>query len=98
MNVEDLYVEIESILRDVDPNIDGETLIENYQKVASYLMRLGEIHNQLAYMEIKGTATAETKKFRTMIVDATIDRLEKLASFESRKLTAKGMEIALERG
>lgn len=98
MNVEDLFKEIENILQDVDPNTDGETLVENYQKVAAYLMRLQEIHNQLSLLEITGRITPDLKKFRTMIVDSTIERLEKLAVFESRKLTAKKIEFDLERG
>jgi hypothetical protein len=55
------------------------------------------MHNELSLAEIAGNATPEAKKFRTMIVDPTIERLEKVASFESRKITGKQIEATLER-
>jgi hypothetical protein len=60
-------------------------------------VRLIEIHNQLAWREITGEGDQAEKKFRTMIVDKTIEALEKVASYESRKLTAKKMEMELDR-
>lgn len=37
------------------------------------------------------------KKLRTLVIDPTIERLEKVANYESRKLTALQMEQELER-
>jgi len=48
-------------------------------------------------MEVKSESTVEIKRFRTMIVDPTIERLEKVAAFESRKMTGKSIEAQLER-
>ena len=92
MNILELYEEIKSILKNIDPYTDGEHLWENQQRVTSHLIRLNEIHNELAWLEIQEQSTPEMKKFRTMIVDATIERLDKVSSFESRKLTARAIE------
>lgn len=97
MNITDLQEEIENILSDVKSPQEGGHLWDPYQKVAAYIVRLIEIHNQLAWLEITGEATPAEKKFRTMIVDKTIEALEKVASYESRKLTAKRMEMELDR-
>lgn len=97
MNITDLQEEIEKILADVGTHEDGGRIWEPYQKVAGYIIRLTEVHNQLAWLEITGQATPAEKKFRTMIVDKTIESLEKVASYESRKITAKKMELELDR-
>lgn len=97
MNITDLHEEINNILADVKAPQDGGHLWEPYQKVSAYLIRLIEIHNQLAWLEINGETTPAEKKFRTMVVDKTIEALEKVASYESRKITAKKMEMELER-
>ena len=65
---------------------------DNYQTVTSIILRLTEIHNDIALMEITGDAPTELKKFRTMIVDPSIERLQEVARFESRKLTGKQIE------
>ncbi len=97
MNIIELHAEIENILSDIDLAEDGEHLWEQYQKISAYLLRLNQIHNDLAWLEILGQASAEQKKFRTMIVDKTIESLEKLALFASRKITAKKVEWEMER-
>lgn len=60
-------------------------------------MRLQQIHNDLAFMEIEGDLDGRLKKFRTMILDPTIERFEKLASFESRKITATQLEWEIQK-
>lgn len=98
MNIEDLYNEVNNILKEINPYIDGEHLWDNYQKISAHLIRLNQIHNDLAWMEIVSKTSPEAKKFRTMIVDPTIERLEKVASFESRKITARSIEWQMEKG
>jgi hypothetical protein len=68
------------------------TITNGYQEATAYLKRLQIIHNNLAMMEVNNISTLRTRKFRTLIVDKTIDFLEKVASYESRKLTAKQLE------
>lgn len=92
-----LREEIDEYVKFIEAGDDGEHMWDNYQKVVSISMRLQQIHNDLAYMEIIGQASTELKKFRTLIIDPTIERFDKLAQFESRKITAKGLEIQLER-
>lgn len=97
MNITELHEEINNILIDVSSHEDGGRIWEPYQKVAAYIIRLTEIHNQLAMREIDGVATPAEKKFRTLVVDKTIEALEKVASYESRKITAKKIEMELDR-
>ena len=97
MEIESLWDEIETYLKQIDVNQDGEHVWSNYQNVVAIILRLQEVHNQLSLLEINGKASMEIKKFRTMIVDPTIERLEKVASFESRKITGKQIESQLER-
>src|SRR5688572_28590862 len=88
MDLADLYREVQSCLDDIDVWQEGERLYSNYQKVTGYLLRLSEIHNQLSLLEITGQPDQQLKKFRTMILDPTIERLEKIGQYESRKITA----------
>lgn len=97
MNITDLWDEVETYLRQVNVHEDGEHVWTNYQNVVGIIMRLQEIHNQLALMEVKSESTVEIKRFRTMIVDPTIERLEKVAAFESRKMSGKALEAQLGR-
>jgi len=92
-----LWDEVNTYLKQIKVDIDGEHIWSNYQNVVAIILRLQEIHNELALLEIAGTVTPEAKKFRTMIIDPTIERLEKVASFESRKMTGKSIEAQLER-
>ena len=96
-DIDELYAEVNSYLAQIDVSSDGEHLWDNYQLVTGVLLRLNEIHNDLALMEIMGEAPTQVKKFRTMIVDPTIERLTEVARFESRKITGKSMEWEMER-
>ena len=97
LNWKDLATEVESYIDDINVWEDGERIFSNYQKVTGYILRLTEIRNQIATLEIAGEAPTELKKFRTLILDPTIERLEKVANYESRKITAKQMEFDLQR-
>lgn len=93
----ELVEEVMGYVSDLKTNNEGAHLYSNYEVVIGYMMRLQEIHNQIALMEITGRADNELRRFRTMIVDPTIERLEKVAAFESRKITALSIERDLER-
>lgn len=93
-----LAEEVTGYLADVDPLEDGEHIYSNYRKVTAYAIRLTEIHNQIALLEIMNEASPELKKFRTLILDKTIERLEEIARYESRKITAMGLELSMEKG
>ncbi len=95
--VQSLSDEVMGYLAEIRVDMDGEHLYSNYQKVTAYCVRLTEIHNEIALMEIQGSADPALKKFRTMILDPSVERLEKVAAFESRKITARGIEANLER-
>lgn len=96
-SLDDLIDEVMSLMNSIDVDAEGEHLWSNYQKVTAVALRLTEIHNQIALEELRGTADAALKKFRTMIVDPSIERLDKTASYESRKITAKNIEANLDR-
>jgi hypothetical protein len=95
INIVGLFDEITTYVKDIDVNQDGEHLWDNYQQVTAFLMRLTEIRNDLAWEEINGKSAMEAKKFRTMIIDPTVERFEQVAAYESRKITAKGIEAQL---
>jgi hypothetical protein len=90
-------IEVEGLLAEINVGEDGEHLWDNYQKVTSVIFRLSQLHNDIANLEISSSDWPEIKKFRTLIVDPTIERLERIAAFESRKITGKQMEKDLER-
>lgn len=92
-----LWDEVNDYVKLIEVGEEGEHLWDNYQRVTAILMRLQDIRNQLVKEEIFGSPTPEAKKFRTLILESTIERFDKLASFESRKITAKGLEIQLEK-
>lgn len=89
--------EVDQLVKEINIEEDGEHLWDNYQRVTAFSIRLAEIHNEIANLEIMGEDWIEIKKFRTLVVDPTIERMEKVAAFESRKLTAKQMEMNLDR-
>ena len=97
MNITELWDEVETYLKQIDVHDDGEHLWSNYENVVAIIMRLQEIHNKLALEEITGSYDPDLKKFRTMVVDQTIERLERVAAFESRKMTGKSIEAQLDR-
>ena len=96
MDLQELFKEVSSYIDDINVWEEGERIYSNYQKVTGYALRLTEIHNQLAFMEIQGNVTPELKKFRTMILDKTIERLEEIARYESRKISAMQLELNIE--
>ena len=98
MDYKVLYEEVTNYLSNIDVAHDGEHLYSNYEEIAAISVRLQEIHNEIAYQEIQGKASTELKKFRTMILDPAVERLDKLAAFESRKITAKTLEFNLQKG
>ena len=91
----ELQEEVDTLLGTID--VTDDALMENYQRVVAVIVRLQQIHNDISVLEIYGQASNELKKFRTLVIDPTVDRLEKVAAFESRKLTARQMELQLER-
>lgn len=97
MDIAKLWEEINRYIENLNVKEDGERLWSKYEEVTAILVRLTAIHNDLAYLEVQGRATPEAKKFRTMIVDPTVERFEKVAMYQSRKITARGMEAQLER-
>lgn len=96
MDVQELYSEVVATLDDINVWEEGERIYTNYQKVTGYVLRLTEIRNELAMQEILGTITPELKKFRTLVLDPTLERLEGVARYESRKITARQIEYDLE--
>jgi len=90
-------MEVEGLISEINIDEDGEHLWDNYQKVTAIIIRLSELHNEISFMEIYGKDWPELKKLRTLIIDPTIDRLERVAAFESRKITAKSMELEMEK-
>lgn len=98
MNIHALIAEVKGYIESIDVNVDGETLWSNYQDITAISMRLQQIRNDISEEEIFGTVDPELKKFRTMILDPTIERLDRLAAFESRKMTGKQMEWNMSQG
>lgn len=97
MDVKALYDEVTELMNAVEVGATGEHLWSNYQDIVTTAVRLQEIHNEIAYEELIGSASPELKKFRTMILDLCIERLDKVAQFESRKITGQQMEWELEK-
>jgi hypothetical protein len=98
MDVDELYVEVSTYLKETDVSIDGDRLYSNYERVTAIMVRLQEIKNDIAYLELMGRASTELKKFRTTILEDTIRTFEKVAAYESRKISAKAIEIQLDKG
>ena len=91
-----LATELNSYVDDVNVWEDGERVYSNYQKVVGYTLRLTEMRNDISLLEIEGIATPELKKFRTQVLDPTIERFDKIANYESRKITAMQVELDLQ--
>lgn len=98
MDLDVLIEEVNNYIKSIDVTLDGEHLYSNYEEITAISWRLQEIHNDIAELEIKGTASPELKKFRTLILDSTLERLDKLATFESRKMTGKKQEWDMSQG
>lgn len=90
-------LEVEGLLGEINVDEEREHLWENYQLVTAVIFRLTQIHNDIAKLEIYGEDWPEIKKFRTLIVDHSKESLERVAAFESRKLTAKQIEWEMEK-
>lgn len=93
----EIATEVNTYVEDINVWEDGERIWSNYQKVTGYILRLQEIRNDIALQEIEGDIDPQLKKLRTLVIDPTIERLEKVASYESRKLTALQLESDLNR-
>ncbi len=92
MDLHTLIAEVRDYIDSINVGEEGENIWDNYQEITAMSLRLQQIHNEIAEEEIFGRADPELKRFRTMIVDPTIERLDKIAAFESRKMTGKRME------
>ena len=92
-----LAEEVMGYVSDISEAMDqeGAHIYTNYQKVVAYSLRLTEIRNQIALLEITGNADNELRRFRTMIIDPTIEEFKKIQSYESRKITAMQLEYNL---
>lgn len=91
------YQEVQSYIDEIDLTDESGHLWERYQQVTAFLLRLTEIHNTIALKEINGAASPGLKKLRTMILDPTIERFEQIARYESRKISAKALELEMDR-
>lgn len=96
MDLDELIAEVKNYVESIDVTVDGDHIYSNYEEITAITLRLQEIHNDIALLEIRGQASPELKKFRTMILDTTLERLDKLAAFESRKMTGKKYEWDLQ--
>jgi len=89
--------EVTELIQTITVGAEGEHIWDNYERVTAVALRLGEMHNEISEMEIFGRDWPEIKKFRTLVIDPTIERLDKVAAFESRKITGKQLERDLEK-
>jgi hypothetical protein len=97
MNIEELFAEVEGYVENFDLNSEGDRIFSRFQEATAILQRLTEVKNQIAFRELTGKASPQEKKFRTTILQNTIDLFEKISVFESRKITAKHVEAQIER-
>lgn len=97
MDINKVYEEVSGYLDSLDVDEDGEHLWSNYQEVTAILIRLTQIKNDIAFSELTGKATPAAKKFRTAILEPIIERFEKVAIYESRKITARTAEWDMEK-
>lgn len=97
MQIDLLYEEVSGYLESLDVDQDGEHLWTNYQEVTAILIRLSQIKNEISFLELQGKAAPPIKKFRTAILEPVIERFEKVAIYESRKITARQIEYDMEK-
>lgn len=97
MDLNLIYEEVSGYLENLDIDKEGEHLWSNYQEASGILVRLSQIRNDISFLELQGKATPQAKKFRTSILEPIIERFEKVAAFESRKITARHAEWEMER-
>lgn len=97
MDIAKAYEEVSGYLESLDIDQDGEHLWSNYEQVTGILIRLSQIKNDIAFLELSGKASPTVKKFRTAILEPIIERFEKVAIYESRKITARQAEWEMEK-
>jgi CRISPR/Cas system endoribonuclease Cas6 (RAMP superfamily) len=97
MDLESLEKEVSLYIDTLNVMVDGENLWDNMQEVTAIAVRLQQIHNEISMLEYRNEASPELRKFRTMVLDPTTDRFDKVAAFESRKMAAKKMQWEMER-
>lgn len=97
MDVIKLYEEINGYYLQLENLGEGEHLIDRYKEVVAIMLRVAHIRSEIAYMEVVGSATPVEKKFRTMVLDPFIERLQEIARYESRAITAKEIEAKMEK-
>ena len=97
MDIEKLYKEIEGYYKSIENMTDGEHLIDRYQQVVAIMIRVAHLRSEFAYKEVIGQAAPHEKKFRTMILDPFIERLQEVARYESRAISAKEIEAKMEK-
>lgn len=96
-DIDELYQEVNSYLKPLDVEDNGEHLWSKYQEATAVLIRLTQIKTYLSYLELVGKNTAQTKKFRTAILEPAIEVFEKVSQYESRKITARQIEWEMEK-
>ena len=97
MDVEKLYAEVSTYLSETDVVSDGDRIISNYERAVSILVRLQEIKNEISLEELYGRAPTTLKKFRTTILEDTIQTFQDVCRFESRKISARQLESQLDK-
>jgi hypothetical protein len=97
MDLESLEKEVSLYIDTLNVMVDGENLWDNMQEVTAIAVRLQQIHNEISMLEYRNESCPELRKFRTMVLDPTTDRFDKVAAFESRKMAAKKMQWEMER-
>lgn len=97
MELEAFMNELRGYREQLNVDRDGEHLHSNYQEVMAVMWRVSSIREEIAYLELTGGASPNIKKFRTMILDPFIEQLHDMATYESRKITAKSIEAKIER-
>lgn len=97
MDVGLIYQEIESYYEEIENLDDGEHLIDRYKRVVAIMIRVGHLRSEFSWLEVNGEASPQQKKFRTMILDPFIERLQEIARYESRAITAKTVEFNMEK-
>lgn len=97
MDIEKIYKEVLEYYQTIENLNEGEHLWDSYQNVVAIMLRVSHIRSEIAFLEVMGQASPQQKKFRTMVLDPFIDRLHEVATFESRKITAKSIEAQMEK-
>ena len=97
MDIEKIYDEINEYYHQIENLGEGEHLIDRYKQVVAIMIRVAHIRSQFAYQEVNGASTGPEKKFRTMVLDPFIERLQEIARYESRAITAKEIESKMEK-